>query len=786
MELNKIYLDSDFSNTVIPSGQRFLFLGYSNGEDGDIVIRYKDSDGNFGNIASGSGDIFEQDQCIEVDYTQNNKMIIPAGSVPVFIKTSAGNFYPIEKDTLSQNGDYFYIDVEPYLAYDNVDLFSGVWTVYLSGGAKGENGKDGQSFQYDEVGVLSDLQEYDDKPYKFAFLATDTKEIYVKLSDNSGDWSEPIPLFKETSSSNESLTAFEVYANDTELTEIDGIQLAYPVAPCMTHKQVIRTTGKVEEQDISIDWGDGTVDVLSDGAYELYVAPADDDLYADSQFTVSHTYAASGKYTVTISGTTYWGLRTPKTASSDGYDIGHEYNLICNAFSKELPIASCVYNLSDFLRGAKRLLNIKTEPYMIHQLSNAWSMFRDCSNLISATGFPSSHIVPCGSIFQDCTALTTTDFVLPYYVRTKGEVGAGKAFYNCNNLVADVSSLLPAVGFSSRITNLAYAFYNCSKLTGEAPSRVLWRNSATRFVSAAGEDNGHTIFEGCSSDLLSAVPTVWGGTLVWDTADTDDGYSFDVAAWTVTTTDANVEYGFGASNTSPMIISWGDGTIEKITTIGAGKKYTHTYASAKTYKISVSGELTRVMYANASATYGAMVDSIEKFPAKTVTSLKNTFAYCSKIQTIPNNVSAEGVSDVYGLFRACSSLRRLPEGFYLPNSITDARFAFSTCTNLRLDISNFLHWWSGTKTVTSMFVNSSSIYGLPDSSTLWGCADITFSDTANAFTGTPASIRALVPQTWGGSSTNESPTTPDTSEIYAQIQELREALASVKEELDTI
>ena len=192
MELNEIYLDSQFSDAIVPEGQRFLFLGYSNGEDGDIVIRYKDSDGNFGNIASGSGDIFEQDQCIEVDYTQNNKIIIPSSSVPVFIKTSTGNFYPVEKDTLSQEGDYFYIDVEPYLAYDNVGLFSGTWTVYLSGGAKGEKGKDGKSFQYDEVGVLADLHKYDNKPYKFAFLATDTKEIYVKLSNNSGDWSEPI------------------------------------------------------------------------------------------------------------------------------------------------------------------------------------------------------------------------------------------------------------------------------------------------------------------------------------------------------------------------------------------------------------------------------------------------------------------------------------------------------------------------------------------------------------------------------------------------------------------
>ena len=97
MELNIIYLDSDFSNTVIPSGQRFLFLGYDNGVDGgQVVIRYKDSDGNFGNIASGSGFAGEE-QYVEVNTTISNKLVVSTTSVPVFIKTNLGNLYPIEK-----------------------------------------------------------------------------------------------------------------------------------------------------------------------------------------------------------------------------------------------------------------------------------------------------------------------------------------------------------------------------------------------------------------------------------------------------------------------------------------------------------------------------------------------------------------------------------------------------------------------------------------------------------------------------------------------------------------
>ena len=189
MELNRIYLDSDFSNTIVPVGQRFLFLGYYDGIEGsEIVIRYKDSDGNFGNIASGSINEEPKEQYIEVDSLSNGFIVINTGSIPVFIKTSLGNFYPIEKDTLFQNNESFYIDATPYLAYDNATEFSGNWRIYLSNGAKGD------SLTYNEVGVFADRSKYDDKPYKFSFLATDQGMIYIKLSDNNGDWSEGIEV----------------------------------------------------------------------------------------------------------------------------------------------------------------------------------------------------------------------------------------------------------------------------------------------------------------------------------------------------------------------------------------------------------------------------------------------------------------------------------------------------------------------------------------------------------------------------------------------------------------
>lgn len=143
MELNKIHLDSDFSNTIVPSGQRFLFLGYLDGDQStnEIVIRYKDSNGKYGNISSGYSNIEQQ---TEINSIENGFIVLKNTAIPVFIKTSIGNIYPIEKDTIKQVGEDFYIEVEPYLAYDNIVEFSGTWTVYYGGGSKGEKGETGK------------------------------------------------------------------------------------------------------------------------------------------------------------------------------------------------------------------------------------------------------------------------------------------------------------------------------------------------------------------------------------------------------------------------------------------------------------------------------------------------------------------------------------------------------------------------------------------------------------------------------------------------------------------
>lgn len=53
MDMTKIYADSDFENAVVPEGQILTYLGTD--ESGNVVTRYKDSQGNVGTIAGSGG-----------------------------------------------------------------------------------------------------------------------------------------------------------------------------------------------------------------------------------------------------------------------------------------------------------------------------------------------------------------------------------------------------------------------------------------------------------------------------------------------------------------------------------------------------------------------------------------------------------------------------------------------------------------------------------------------------------------------------------------------------------
>lgn len=55
-------------------------------------------------------------------------------------------------------------------------------------------GNVGEAFKVDATGITSEKSQYDSQPQGFAFLDVTSGMLYVKLSNNNADWSDPLPF----------------------------------------------------------------------------------------------------------------------------------------------------------------------------------------------------------------------------------------------------------------------------------------------------------------------------------------------------------------------------------------------------------------------------------------------------------------------------------------------------------------------------------------------------------------------------------------------------------------
>ena len=97
MNLLTLNTDNDFINSVVPEG--YLLVFYSLDNNGNIIKRYKDSKGNFGNIAGGVNDIPEEEakviitqkvENIEQDVIEINAMLVEANTVSTQLDSIIG------------------------------------------------------------------------------------------------------------------------------------------------------------------------------------------------------------------------------------------------------------------------------------------------------------------------------------------------------------------------------------------------------------------------------------------------------------------------------------------------------------------------------------------------------------------------------------------------------------------------------------------------------------------------------------------------------------------------
>jgi hypothetical protein len=336
------------------------------------------------------------------------------------------------------------------------------------------------------------------KGFGFAFIDSEDKKLKIKKYDSiiefTNDLSD-VQLLDLTD-----YTAFEVFAHDTDLNvgDIDGVTgIAYAehVSARMIHKMILRTSTPKEQQDVVIDWGDGTVDSVKNGDFEAELA--------DNHFVMSHTYQTPGRYIVKIFGKQYYAVKY--SDSQDPEFVG--YNLICRVFDYDLPIASHLTNLSSFCFEATCLQKVNVPKYAdyLTRVINTSSMFNFCKNLVSVKGF-NNYVNPAfysyGSMFGACLALTECDFRMSPYV-TGNHID--RVFDFCSALTVDINKLLPTQNFQVSKLSVKDMFSN-SGITGTVPADKLWNDSNIEWTDT------ETAFINCSEEIRAQVPVSWGGT----------------------------------------------------------------------------------------------------------------------------------------------------------------------------------------------------------------------------------------------------------------------------------
>jgi hypothetical protein len=348
--------------------------------------------------------------------------------------------------------------------------------------------------------------------YGYAFIDAADNKLKIKKTNSIIEYSNTLDDIQLLDLSDYS--AFEVYPNDTIISAgthpvLGEITTEIPVG--MVEKFVIRTECSQENSDVVVDWGDGTYSNIKNGEYESKKDYQDE--WPTVYYLVSHEYQESKKYTIKIFGKKYFNIThylgyfiDPETNATYVYpETSEKYNLMCNCFTSETPIASHVTNLSSFAVGAKRLVNVIVDTTCnISKVSNLSSLLSLCTNLKRAIGFPNftAQTVNANNVFYRDYVLQETDFKIPPQVSSMTYT-----FCDCYALTGDITKFFHDKLFTTLSLKCDYLFGNCRSLSGHLANKagILWDSPVTTWVSTVNAVGG------TNDEIRRGAPTTWTG-----------------------------------------------------------------------------------------------------------------------------------------------------------------------------------------------------------------------------------------------------------------------------------
>ena len=194
----------------------------------------------------------------------------------------------------------------------------------------------------------------------------------------------------------------------------------------------------------------------------------------------------------------------------------------------------------------------------------------------------------------------------------------------------------------------------------EAPLRIVVRGENGAFI---------TTWETTGTDEMITIPTI------------GDGYSYTV--------------------------DWGDSPQPDTTTyMGMAPATTHTYATANTYTVRITGDFPRIYFQGTTAANKAKIQSVEQWGIASWSSMQGAFDGAINL-TVPavDAPNLTGVTDMLSMFKNATSFNQ-DINHWDTSSIQDMTFMFQNATTFNQNIGD---WNTGmVTTMTSMFNGASA------------------------------------------------------------------------------
>jgi len=181
----------------------------------------------------------------------------------------------------------------------------------------------------------------------------------------------------------------------------------------------------------------------------------------------------------------------------------------------------------------------------------------------------------------------------------------------------------------------------------------------------------------------------------------------------VTTPAPSTAFKVGFTSPTDLLVDWGDGNSDTYNTTGVK---THTYASAGTYTVSMSGHAHKIdFYTSATPTLlSAVLTPIVGVDG--LVSCANMFYGCTALANLPDDLFryVTGVLDFNSSFRGCTALDSIPDDLFRYNSdVTSFLGCFYGCYNISTLPADLFHYNPDVTSFANCFMYCNALTAIP-------------------------------------------------------------------------